>query len=145
MVCQAVDEGIRGAVISLGRIAKNARDGGEHNETIEIHFARRFVEQPCPLRFRFEDLSHALRCERGQWRIIDHHREMKNTAERMGTGIDLREQPPDVVRRADVGRHDAHLRRRASPSPRQIFQPPDSKRRCGSSARDGARRSQPTI
>ena len=145
MVRQAVDKGVRRAVISLRRIAENARDRGEHDEAIELHFPRRFVEQPCALRLRFEHASHALGGERGEWRIVDHHREMKDAAQRLPPGFNLSEESLHIVRRADVGRHDAHLHAALLQLLQRILRPRDSMRRCGSSAQDDARRNQPTI
>jgi PAS domain S-box-containing protein len=38
MMRETIEKCIGRAVVSLGRVAKNARDGREHDETIEIHF-----------------------------------------------------------------------------------------------------------
>src|SRR6476646_11745490 len=35
---------------------------------------------------------------------------MKETAQRLCTGLDFRKKSPHVVRRADIRRHDAHFR-----------------------------------
>ena len=78
MMREAIDESIRRAVISLRRIAENARDRREHDEAIEIHFPRCFVQQPCAVRLGSENGSHALGRERRERRIVDHHREMKD-------------------------------------------------------------------
>ena len=78
MVRQAVEKGVRRAVISLSGIAENARDRREHHEAIEFHFPGCFVEQPCAVRLWSEDGSHALGRERRERRIVDHHREMKD-------------------------------------------------------------------
>jgi hypothetical protein len=31
--------------------------------------------------------------EGGEWRVVDHHREMKNATQRLRTGTDLGEKP----------------------------------------------------
>ena len=109
MMREGIDKGIRRAVISLRRIAENARDRRKHDEAIEIHFPRRLVQQPCALRLGADHGSHALGGECGERRIVDHHREVKGTAQRLSAQLNLREQPFDVVRRTNVRRHHANL------------------------------------
>ena len=132
MMRQAVEKCIRRAVISLRGIAENARDRGEHDKAIEFHFSRCFVKQPCAVRLWSENGSHAFGRERGERRIVDHHREMKNTAQRLSAGFDLREKSLHVVRRADIRRTPRALPHRAPAGLPRILRPPDSKRRCGS-------------
>ena len=42
-----------------------------------------FVQQPCAMRLWRHHGSHALAGERGERRIVDHHREMKDAAQRL--------------------------------------------------------------
>jgi hypothetical protein len=56
-----------------------------------------------------EDGSHAFGRERRERRIVDYHREMKETAQRLCTGFDLFKKAPHVVRRADIRGRDAYF------------------------------------
>ena len=44
---ERIEEGIGRAVVALRRIAEDAGDRREHDEAIERHIARPFVQQPC--------------------------------------------------------------------------------------------------
>ena len=131
MMRERIDEGVRRAVISLRRIAENARDRRKHDEAIEIHFPRRLVQQPCALRLGCDHGSHALGGERGERRIVDHHREMKDAAQRLSARFNLREQSLDVVRRTNVRRHHANFDAAFLQAAPQTFRPPEWTRRCG--------------
>ncbi len=109
MMRERVDKGVGRAVISLRRIAEDARDGRKHDEAIELHFPRRLVQQPCTLRLWCDHGSHPLAGERGKRRIVDHHREMKDTAQRLPARFNLCEQSLGVVRRTNVRRNHANL------------------------------------
>ena len=61
------------------------------------------------MRLWSEDGSHAFGRERHERCIVDYHREMKETAQRLCTGLDLRKEPPHIIGRADIRRHDAHF------------------------------------
>src|SRR6202040_889636 len=109
VVRQAVEKGIRRTVISLSGITKNARDRREHDKAIQFHFEGSLVQEPCAVRLWPEDSSHALGRERRERGIVDYHREMKETAQRLRTRLDLCKKPPHVIRRADIRRHDPHF------------------------------------
>src|SRR5258708_40094069 len=61
------------------------------------------------MRLWSEDGSHAFGRECRERCIVDYHREMKEAAQRLCTGLDFRKKSPHVVRRADIRRHDAHF------------------------------------
>ena len=84
----------------------------EENITKQSSFISRVASwsSQAPCAFGPRHGSHALAGERGERRIIDHHREMEETAQRLRRGVDLGEESLHVVRRADVC-----ARRRALP------------------------------
>src|ERR1700675_240404 len=61
------------------------------------------------MRLWSEDGSHAFGRERRERCVVKYQREMKETAQRLCTGLDFRKKSPHVVRRADIRRHDAHF------------------------------------
>src|SRR5947199_10352483 len=91
-----VEEGIGRTVIALRRIAKDAGDGREHYETIEREIPCAFVEQPCAIRFWRHHGPQALAVQRGEWGVVNDHREVKYAPERLIAGADFCEQPGNI-------------------------------------------------
>ncbi len=86
MMRERIEKGIGRRVVALGRVAEDARDGREHDEAIEVEAERSFVQEPRAMRFGREHFLHALARERGERRVVDHHREMEHALERMPGG-----------------------------------------------------------
>src|SRR6187551_1630881 len=98
MMRQRVDKSIRRAVIRLRWIAEDARDRRKHDEAIEIHLPRRFMQQPGALRLWCDYGTHPLGGEGCERSIVDHHREVENAAQRLSGRFNFLEQSLDVVR-----------------------------------------------
>ena len=110
MMRQRIEKGIGRAVISLRRIAEDARDGREHDKAIELHVPRPFVQQPGAMRLRCHHGPHALAGERGERRVVDHHREVEDAAQRLIRSMRISANNRlTSFRRTDVRPHDAHL------------------------------------
>ena len=62
-----------------------------------------------PSAFGRNDACHSLAVERGERRVVDDHREMKDSAQRLGRAADFSEQTRDIVRRAGIGFYDLHF------------------------------------
>ncbi len=86
MMCERIEKGIGRRVVALRRVAKNARNGREHDEAIEVEAECSFVQKPGTMRFRCEHGAHPFARERGERRVVDHHREVKHALERMPCG-----------------------------------------------------------
>src|SRR2546423_8287975 len=67
------------------------------------------MQQPCATGLWSENGSHAFGGEASEWRIIDHHREMKNATQWGRARLDLFKKAPHVIGRANIRRHDARF------------------------------------
>jgi len=79
---KTIEKCIRGAIVPLRRVAEDAGDGLEHDETIQLDVLCSLMQQLGAFRFRLDDFAHALRSQSGQRRVINNHCKMKNAAER---------------------------------------------------------------
>ena len=66
-------------------------------------------KQPRAVCLWSENGSHALGREQRERRIINHHREMEETAQRLSAGFNFSKKSLHVVRHADIRGHDAHF------------------------------------
>jgi hypothetical protein len=65
MVGERVEEGIGGRIVSLGRVSEDAGNRGEHDEGVEVHVLRGFMQQPRAVGFGSHDSAGSLGGERG--------------------------------------------------------------------------------
>ena len=106
----------------------------DENMTKQSSFISRVavVQQPRALRLGCDHGLHAFGGERGKRRIVDHHREVKDAAQRLPARCNLREQSLDVVRRTNVRLHDANLDTAFLQTGHELSGLRTLKRRCGS-------------
>jgi hypothetical protein len=98
MVGERVEEGVCGRVVSLGRVAEDAGNRGEHDEGVEVHVLRGFMQQPRAVGLGSHDGAESLGSERGERGVVDDHREVENPLQRDVGGADFGNQAGDVGR-----------------------------------------------
>ena len=84
MVGQRVEEGVCSGIVTLCRIAKDTRNGGEEDEAIEPQILRVLMQQPGAVSFWSHDRAQTLSRESGQRCIVNDHGEVEDSLQRNG-------------------------------------------------------------
>src|SRR4029077_4038154 len=110
VMSERIEERVCGTVITLRRVAEDRRHRREHNKAIERHITCSLMKPPCTQCFRTDDAGHSFPGQRSQRCVIDDHRKMKNTAQRLAKRTDFFEQPVDVLLGTGIGFDDLNSR-----------------------------------
>src|SRR4029077_7170842 len=110
VMSERIKESVCGTVITLRGVAEDRRHRREHNKAIERHITCSLMKPPCTQCFRTDDTCHSFPGQPSQRCVIDDHRKMKNTAQRLAKRRDFFEQPSDVLRGAYISFHDLNGR-----------------------------------
>ena len=108
MMGQGVEECIRGGVVSLSRVAQDARERREEDEVVQVAAQRLRVEVPGPAHLGGEDAAHQVAVEVQQHAVFQDHRRVDDAPERGHGPIDLRQDRRQIQRAGDVGLRDGH-------------------------------------
>ena len=114
MVRQRIEEGVGRRVVSLARVAENARGRREHDERVEVHRLGLLVQQPRAERLGLHDGGETFRRQLGQQRVVDDHGQVEYALERTPDGADLREQPLHIFGRSGIGFDSQRFRAHAA-------------------------------
>jgi len=79
------------------------------------------MEQPGPERLRVNHTCHSIAVKRSERRVVDDHREVKETAKRLAGFSDFGKKTSDIVSRTSVALHDLNGNSSIAQTVHQLF------------------------